>query len=718
MNIEDVDVAYAERAASPQTASRDPQHMLEHEHTRLHDERRRSQLEHNPPFTEPAEAAETPIREEPVEEIEEQPRRHRRQSAGSSSVSSYSTASLRNAETQDANRQRTRTRQMSTISKSSTRMERDMMAYLDRHPTAVARVAEHRLQHSQTVGSRREAVKEGVKLPDFGGGKPYPPPLPEREEFVVEFSGFDDPRHAQNFTMKKKVIIGSVLVFFSLAATFASSIFSAGTMAVGQEFNVGREVVTLGTSLFVLGYAMGPSVFAPISELYGRRVPIIIAAVGFGIFNTAVAVAKDYQTLIISRFFGGFFGSAPLAITGAVFADMFDNKTRGIAIACFSATLMNGPFCGPMVGGFITKSYLGWRWTAWIPAFMGYASAVLALFLQDETYGPVILVSKAAELRRLTRNWGIHAKQEEVEVDLKELAVKNVSRPLRILFTEPIVLLITIYMSFIYGLLYLNLTAYAIVFQQIYGFSLGVAGIPYMALIVGVMVGFIIIIVTNGSYVKKLEANNNVPVPEWRLPITMVGGIVFAAGLFWFGWGGYMASTHWIVPTLAGLFLGFGIFTVFIQCLNYIIDAYLMFAASAIAANTIMRSIFGAVFPLFATYMFEGIGIEWGMTLLGCVAALFIPMPFLFYKVRTVFPTVLGSNMADIICSMERRSARSRSSHRPWTFSRKTRSATKRLDCRARTVGRAIVLRPSNRMRKRKNDDTCSFDEQANTILT
>lgn len=231
---------------------------------------------------------------------------------------------------------------------------------------------------------------------------------------------------------------------------------------------------------------------------------------------------------------------------------------------------------------------------------MGYASCALALFFQDETYGPVILVTKASELRRMTRNWGIHAKQEEVEVDLKELAIKNISRPLRILFTEPIVLVVTIYMSFIYGLLYLNLTAYALVYEEIYGWSLGVAGIPYMALIVGVMIGFLIIVFTNGSYVKKLEANNNIPVPEWRLPLPMAGGIVFALGLFWFGWGGYMKSTPWIVSVLAGLFIGFGIFSVFLQCLNYIIDSYLMFAASAIAANTIMRSLFGAIFPLFA----------------------------------------------------------------------------------------------------------------------
>jgi DHA1 family multidrug resistance protein-like MFS transporter len=246
-------------------------------------------------------------------------------------------------------------------------------------------------------------------------------------------------------------------------------------------------------------------------------------------------------------------------------------QIRGVAIAIFSATVIAGPLTGPMIGGFITKSHLGWRFTAWIPSFMGYASAVAALFFQTETYGPVILVSKASELRRLTRNWGIHAKQEEVEVDIKELAVKNISRPMRILFTEPIVLVITTYMSFLYGLLYLNLTAYAIVYEEIYLFSLGVAGIPYMAMIIGVMIGLATVIFMNKDYVKKLEANNNIPVPEWRMILPMPGGIIFAAGLFWFGWAGYKPDVSYWASIVAGLFIGFGIYTVFLQCLNYII---------------------------------------------------------------------------------------------------------------------------------------------------
>lgn len=82
---------------------------------------------------------------------------------------------------------------------------------------------------------------------------------------------------------------------------------------------------------------------------------------------------------------------------------------------------------------------------------MGFAAFGLNLIFLRESYPPIILVSKASELRRRTKNWGIHAKQEEIEVDFRELIEKNFSRPLRMLIGEPIVLLISIYMAFIYG---------------------------------------------------------------------------------------------------------------------------------------------------------------------------------------------------------------------------------------------------------------------------
>ncbi|KAF2845294.1 MFS general substrate transporter [Plenodomus tracheiphilus IPT5] len=511
----------------------------------------------------------------------------------------------------------------------------------ERNPEAIRRIETHRSQHAVTVGAsgldsrltrtltRRRTEKP---LPSLGAGKPFPPPLPDREEYVVEFDGVDDPLHAQNWPMKKKLYIGAILAFDALAATMGSSIFSAATRHVSREFGVAQVVGTLGTSLFVFGYAFGPLMWAPFSELSGRKPPLIIAALGFSIFSIAVAAAKDLQTILICRFFAGVFGSSPLAIVAAVFADMFDNRLRGLAVAVFSATVFMGPLLAPFIGGFITESKLGWRWTEYVSGIMGFVAFGLLFCFMEETYPPVVLVQKASELRRRTKNWGIHAKQEEIEVDFKELIIKNVSRPMRILFTEPIVLLITIYMSFIYGLLYLFLTAYALVFQGIYGWSSGVAGLAYFGMVCGEIIAFTIIVLDNPRYARKLAANNNIPVPEWRLPISMLGGVLFTIGLFWFGWTGHSGTVHWIVPVLSGLCTGFGIFSIFLSLLNYIVDAYLMFAASAIAANTFMRSIFGGVFPLFATFMFEGMGVQWASTLLGCVALMLVPMPVIFYK--------------------------------------------------------------------------------------
>lgn len=207
---------------------------------------------------------------------------------------------------------------------------------------------------------------------------------------------------------------------------------------------------------------------------------------------------------------------------------------------------------------------------------MGFLALGLNLVFLEETYPPVVLVEKANELRRATQKWGIYAKQEEVEVDFKELVSKSFSRPLRLLFTEPIIFLLSIYMAFIYGLLYLFLAAYPIVFQEIHSINEDVGGLPYFGMVFGMLLAGAYIVFTQKSYAKKLAANNGVTVPEWRLPPAIVGDVSFAVGLFWFGWSGYTADIQWIAPTLSGLLTGFGLLSIFLQSLNYLVDAYLV----------------------------------------------------------------------------------------------------------------------------------------------
>ncbi|KXH36609.1 major facilitator superfamily transporter [Colletotrichum simmondsii] len=502
---------------------------------------------------------------------------------------------------------------------------------LERHPTALSRIATARSQHSNTVGRSIKSRESRRPLPAMGAGKPYPPPLPEQEDYVVEFDGPEDPLHAQNWPIKKKLLTAAMLGYTTMTSAFTSSIFSAATQVIATEYNVSATVGTLGVSFYVLGFAFGPTLWAPLSELRGRRLPLVLSMFGFSIFTISCAVAKDLQTILICRFFAGFFGACPLAVVAAVFSDMFDNRTRGTAITVFSMAVFTGPLLAPFIGGFIVESHLGWRWTEYIPSFMGFLAFFLDLFFLEETYPPVILVSKASELRRRTRNWGIHAKQEEIEIDFKELVNKNFSRPMRLLFGEPIVTALSVYMAFIYGLLYLFLTAYPFVFRGVHGFGAGQSGLTFFGMITGQLIAGVTVLLQQPWYLRKLKANNGVPIPEWRLPSVIAGGVFFAIGIFWFGWSGYRADVHWIVPTLSGLFTGFGLMSIFLQALNYLVDAYLMFAASAIAGNTFLRSLCGAGFPLFASYMFNGMGIQWASTLLGCVAIALVPIPVIFY---------------------------------------------------------------------------------------
>lgn len=104
--------------------------------------------------------------------------------------------------------------------------------------------------------------------------------------------------------------------------------------------------MVLGTSLFVLGFAFGPIVWGPFSELYGRKMPLFFGFFVFAIFQIPVAVAQNLQTIFVCRFFGGFFASAPLAIVGGLLADMFEPINRGIAIAVFSGATFIGPVAG------------------------------------------------------------------------------------------------------------------------------------------------------------------------------------------------------------------------------------------------------------------------------------------------------------------------------------------------------------------------------------
>lgn len=356
----------------------------------------------------------------------------------------------------------------------------------------------------------------------------------------------------------------------------SSAVFAPSVDLAAAEYGMTRLIMVLGTSLYVLGFAGGPSFWAPLCELYGRKYPLIASMFGLCVFEVGTATGANVQTILICRLFAGLFGAGPMSITAATLADMWSHRVRGTAMSSFSMCVMIGPFLAQVLSSYITESRLGWRWTHYIMAIMSGVSMTLFLGFLRESYAPILLAQKARHLRVTTEEWAYHAEIEGENLNLKEILGKYFARPVRLLFTEPIVFFISLYSSFIYGLLYLFLSAYPASFSDIHNFSLGTSSLPYLGLVIGMILGGVFVILHQPGYSRRLAANNNITIPEWRLFPAMYGAFFFAGGIFWFGWTGYQKDVHWAFPTASGLATGFGLFSVFLPILNYLIDSYVL----------------------------------------------------------------------------------------------------------------------------------------------
>jgi DHA1 family multidrug resistance protein-like MFS transporter len=228
-------------------------------------------------------------------------------------------------------------------------------------------------------------------------------------------------------------------------------------------------------------------------------------------------------------------------------------------VCVFSGATFVGPIAGPIVGGFITESYLGWRWTEYITAIMGFAFGTLGLFFIPETSAPIILQRRAKKLRFKTKNWAIHSKHDEKEIDMHAILNTYLLRPFAMLFREPILLLITIYMCVIYGILYLFFEAYPISFQEKRGWTGGVGALPFLGIFIGVIFGCLTIAyITKTRFARKMKKHGKV-IPEERLPPMILGAFILPIGLFWFAW---TSSPHitWVPQVIAGVPIGMGKF--------------------------------------------------------------------------------------------------------------------------------------------------------------
>jgi multidrug resistance protein len=522
--------------------------------------------------------------------------------------------------------------------------------------TSIARAPTNRtLNHSQTNGitrfSTRGSQKSTARDPNLDVNLPYRTLTADAnlDEYTTEHpSGAipgptnqdgtktklvtflpNDPANPKNWSKGYKWYCTMVVAFVCFVVAFASSVITADIIGVEKEFDISEELALVSITLFVVGFGIGPMVFAPLSELLGRRVVYASTLLVAVVFIIPCAVATNIETLLICRAIDGIAFSAPMTLVGGTLADLWRSEERGVPMAAFSAAPFIGPAIGPLVGGFLSDAK-GWRWLYWIQLILAGFAWVLITFTVPETYAPTILAKRAKRLRAA----GDTECYTEQDLDLRPLSERMrifLLRPFQLLFQELIVFLISLYMSVLYGLLYMFFVAFPIIYQVGKGFSASTTGLMFIPIAVGVVASAFCSPWVNKHYLKLSAKYNGHPPPEVRLIPMMFSCWAIPLGLFIFAWTSYPHLSAW-GPMMGGFPVGFGFIFLYNSANNYLVDSYQHQAASALAAKTFLRSFWGAAVVLFTAQMYDRLGYQWASTLLAFIALACCAIPFLFWR--------------------------------------------------------------------------------------
>lgn len=412
---------------------------------------------------------------------------------------------------------------------------------------------------------------------------------------------------------------------------------------MASEWQIGQVAVLVGVTVYTVAFGITPMVLAPFSELNGRRPVILASGIVFVLGMLFCTVTHLYVGMLLARILVGM-ASSTFAGVGVV-ADIHSEATdRYFALSLFTAGAMFGTGFGPLMSAFVTQN-TSWRWVFGICCIFCTAMVIVIGFTFEETRGPVLLSRKARQLnemhdtaqdgqsKKIPRiRWKVKA-DEELQT-LGQMITISLTRPIKLLTTEPVVFWFSCWASFTWSIMYAMLVVVPYTFQTVYDFDLQTSS----AIFASMCIATIIMTVVSNVHDKLaacMVSKDKLKSPEAVLYPVAIEGALLPIGLFWYGWSA-QAHTHWLLPALGLACASKGMFSVYLAVFTYLSTAYKQYASSANAAQSMMRNLMGGPFPLFSRVMFERPGFGGACSLLGGIGVLltFVPWVLILFGPR------------------------------------------------------------------------------------
>ncbi|RKK17448.1 hypothetical protein BFJ63_vAg2913 [Fusarium oxysporum f. sp. narcissi] len=314
---------------------------------------------------------------------------------------------------------------------------------------------------------------------------------------AYDWTGPNDPSNPRNFSLLTKILSIASITSLAWASCFAGAIYAPAQTAVSHEFHQGRLPSVLPLSLYNLGMACGPLVGAPLSETYGRKTVYVATTPIFLAFLLGSGFVNGIVSLSICRFFAGMFASPNVNNTSATIMDYCAPRYRGASLGIYYSIPSLGAAVGPLVGGFVERSF-GWRWTQWVAVVITCVLYIPVLFTR-ETYKKVVLRRRAIRMGLGDSS----SQQTTVARTIRHFFTVLILRPLHMLFTEPIVTLVSLYNGFIFGLLYTFIISVPWIFRQYYNFSATGESLSYLGITLGTLLACAPFVLIDFSYYQK-----------------------------------------------------------------------------------------------------------------------------------------------------------------------------------------------------------------------